>query len=332
MKKYTLIIAAILLMVLSACTDSKDITIIRSKIVSKSFKINPSTVISGFEELQAGDLTVISSNMELRVRLLIYNENGQLVAKDTQYFSDYSHIMTSNVDVDEFGSYKAMVITDIRRKSDSLEFWTINGEENLNSLIINNTGYLGGENNILGISNYDFDGNTSSQININVQPAGALMVVYYMGIRALSYVTEYQLAIDKSTDSVTFTSDALPEWNIKSSSDFDWRISNIELADFDDTVENVYEYVFALPYGQTKIELQGYNMLALGSSWFALTETAYLNLGRGTEYYVCCDIEEREIVVEQFTKGSCSSLFEIQANTLPVPSKQKIKRDLIRIR
>lgn len=301
MKKYLAILTAIIAVTLSSCSN-EDVQLLKNT----TFKINPSTVISGFEEFQPGELTEINKNFQLRVQLYIYNDKGQLVNDDIQFFSDYAHIMTSNLDIEQGKSYTAVAITDIISRSDSFEYWEITDKDNLSTLKISNTGYLGSQKNILGISNYDFIGGESSQINIDVQPAGTLMIVYYAGIRAWSNVTDYQLGINRHADYVTFTTSAQPEWNIEASTSFDWRISHIEVADWDDSPEinNIYDYVFTLPYGSTKIEFEA----KTSSGWQALTSTANLTLGRGSEYFVYCDIEEQEISIEQLTDSRAGDL------------------------
>lgn len=299
MKKYLAILTAFVAVILSSCSND-DITITKPT----TFKIDPNTVISGFEELVAGDLTVIPSAYQLRIRLLIYNESGQMVKETEQFFSDYAHKMTANIDLPLDKKYKAIAITDITRKSDGFEYWEISGEESLSTLKLRDTGYVGSQRNILGISSVDFVGGSSSEIKMDVRPAGALMIVYYQGIRSYTNVTDYQLAINRDSDYVTFDNAGQPEWNIEASSTYDWRISLLEVADWDDEpdVSNIYDYVFTLPYGNTKMLFQ----YKTSSGWFDLTNNININLSEGSEYFVFCDIAEREISYEQLASGRYS--------------------------
>lgn len=298
MKKYLAMFAVLFTVILSSCSND-DIPVAQKT----TFKINPNTVISNFQEFNAGDLTVISDRFHLRVRLLVYNEEGVLVTEDEQFFDDYSHLMTSTLDLSVGERYKAMAITDIVRKSDSFEYWELSGKENLSSLKIADTGYIGSQRNILGISNTEFIAGDQSQINIDVQPAGSLMIVYYEGIRSWSNISEYQLGINRSADYVTFNKDVTPEWNIQSSSSFDWRISNIKVADWDDQpkVQNIYDYVFTLPYGNTNMCFQAKKKSP--EEWIYLTQYISLDLGLGSEYLVMCNIADQEISYEKLASG-----------------------------
>lgn len=299
MKKYLAILTAFVGVILSSCSND-DITITEPI----TFKIDPNTVISGFEEWNPGDLTVISSAFQLRIRLLIYNESGQLVKEEQQFFSDYAHKMTANIDLPIDKKYKAIAVTDITRKSDGFEYWELSGEESLSTLKLKDTGYIGSQKNILGIATTDFVGGSSSEIKIDVRPAGSLMIVYYYGIRSYSDVTEYQLGINRSADYVTFDNAAQPEWNVEASSSFDWRISNIEVANWDDkpNIANIYDYVFTLPYGNTNMRFEA----KTASGWIALTSTISLNLKEGSEYFIVCDIAEQEIGYDELATGRSS--------------------------
>ncbi|MCM1517046.1 MAG: hypothetical protein NC117_00180 [Pseudoflavonifractor sp.] len=302
MKKYFAILAAVFAVILSSCSND-DIPVSQTT----TFKINPNTVISGFQEWNAGDLTVINSSYQLRIRLLVYNESGSLVQEDEQFFTDYAHLMTSNLNLAMGERYKAIAITDITRKSDGFEYWELSGKENLSTLKLSDTGYLGSQKNILGIASTDIISGDGTQVDMNVQPAGSLIIVYYEGIRSWSNVTDYQLGINRSADYVTFDNLAQPEWNVQASSTYDWRISHIEVSDWDDSpnVENIYDYVFTLPYGNTNVEFE----YKTSNGWYSLTRSASINLGIGSEYLVRCDIAEKTIDCGALVSGRSAMSF-----------------------
>lgn len=324
MKKCILILAAIMAVVLSSCSN-EDITVKKSI----TFKVNPNTVISGFKEYNPGDLTVIDSSFELRVQLLIYNENDQLVTKDVQYFNDYAHIMTSTLELNDGEQYKAIAITDIIQRSEDFEYWTVSDKESLKTLRISNTGYIGSQYNILGIANQDIIVSGTNQINIDVQPAGSLMIVVYDGIKYWSDVSEYQLGINRNADYVTFETSGNPEWNINASSNFDWRISNITVADWADSPEitTIYDYVFSLPYGNTNVRFEA----LVSSGWLGLTTADSINLGRGSEYFIYCDIENQEMYIEQLTAGrSAIGDSDTLSRSYSNSFKQNIRHDVLK--
>lgn len=298
MKKYLPIIAVLFTVLLSSCSND-DIPVGKTT----TFKVNPNTVISGFEEWKAGDLTVINSYFQLRVHLLVYNESGKLVSEDVQHFGDYAHVMTSNLNLSDGERYRAIAITDIVRKSDSFEYWSLIGKRDLSTLKLSDTGYIGGQRNILGIASTDFVCGEMSQVSIDVQPAGALLIVYYEGIRSWSNISEYELGINRSADYVSFNHLARPEWNVQASSSYDWRISNIKVSDFDDrpNTKNIYDYVFAIPYGQTNMLFRAKKKSP--AEWIALTQSISLNLAEGTEFFISCDIAEQKIEYEQLVNS-----------------------------
>ncbi len=301
MKKYLAILTAFVAVILSSCSND-DITITEPT----TFKIDPNTVISGFEEFDPGDLTVIPSTYQLRIRLLIYNDAGQLVTETEQFFSDYAHKMTANLDLPLDKKYKAIAVTDITRKSDGFEYWEISGEESLSTLKFKDTGYIGSQRSILGLASVDFVGGNTSEVKLDVRPAGTLMIVYYSGIRSYTNVTDYQLGINRNSDYVTFDNAGKPEWNVEASSTIDWRISHIEVADWDDQpdITNIYDYVFTLPCGNTNMVFQYKTKTSNG--WADLTNSINLNLREGSEYFVFCDIAEQEIGYEELATGRSS--------------------------
>lgn len=311
MKKYIAIISALLAVVLSSCSND-DITIEKATV----FKVYTNSVIGDFQEWKAGDLTVINSNYQLRVRLLVYDETGTLVKQDEQFFEDYAHVMTSNLSLSMGEKYKIVAMTDIVRKKDKFEYWELSGEESLKTLKISDTGYIASQNNILGIVTKDVEGGADDQINLHVLPAGTLMIIYYQGIFSWSDVTEYQLALNRSADYVTFDNSAQPEWNVNASSSYDWRISHIEVSDFE--AANIYDYVFTLPYGNTNLRYEALT----NSGWVVLTNSISLNIGVGSEYFILCDIENQTIQYEQLVSSRAMSDFSF------LPSKSLLKYDV----
>ena len=77
MKKYLAIFAVLFTVILSSCSND-DIPVNRSV----TFKLNPATVVDNLYEMNAGDLTSLSSGATLNVDLYVYDESGTLVERD----------------------------------------------------------------------------------------------------------------------------------------------------------------------------------------------------------------------------------------------------------
>ena len=245
MKKYILAISVLIMLALSSCTN-EDIRI-NSDV---TFKIDPSTVIKPFTfQLQIGELETISSVYKLRIRLLIYNEEGYLVKEVTDYFSSYANIMTTSFDL-ESGNYKAVTISDIVSYdgSVSFEFWKLEDYNNLSNAQIKDCGYIGRASKILGTASYDFSvtGDRINEHKIDIQPSGAIIYVYYAGIHYFYDVERISLLSKKTQDGLYFDKQGNFLVNSLSDNDFKWRFDYIDVADYTD-YNNVYSFGFALP-------------------------------------------------------------------------------------
>lgn len=145
MKKYISLMAIAIVAIFSSCSN-EDVTISRTF----TFKVNPSGVISSFPEEWPGELTSIDSSLKLRVRLLAYNENGNLVFNESSYLSSYSSEMSVSKSL-ATGTYTLIATTDLVPNSGT-PYWTLSDENNINTANITTEGIqTGGKNKILGI-------------------------------------------------------------------------------------------------------------------------------------------------------------------------------------
>lgn len=107
MKKYIISAMALLAMLVTSCSN-EDITIEAPSTIS----VNAAGVISHFQEYKAGELEVMDSGRKLRLRALVYNSNGELVAQHTDYFTNYNVQLKTS----EFlspGTYTVIGISDV---------------------------------------------------------------------------------------------------------------------------------------------------------------------------------------------------------------------------
>ncbi len=254
MKKYIYVLLAFMAIFTSCSND--DITI----RTATNFKINPSTVIAPFTwEYESGDLESFNTDYRLRIRLLIYNSDGLLEAEDIQYFSNYIVTMNSTINL-PVGNYNAIVITDlVGQTSDAVEeFWTLSNYERLADTHIDDVGYIGGKEKILGITNQNFsvDRENSNEISIDVKPVGAIFFVQFMGIHAIEEITRYSLACAKTANQCIFNingSYSIAEENNNGS--YDWRICFVEPQDYPN-YSGTYGYYYVLPVSNLNLKFQ----------------------------------------------------------------------------
>lgn len=175
MKKYISLMIIAIVAILSSCSND-DITI----TTSYTFNVNASGVVKPFFEAQSGELEKYEdANEKVRIRLLIYNANGELVAQESNYYSNYNTQLKASKLL-AAGNYTVIGISDVVYMSGNsveTEFWKLSGESKLSELKIIDGGMIGLEAKILGLAKYSLTigDNQSSSLNVDLQPAGALL-------------------------------------------------------------------------------------------------------------------------------------------------------------
>ena len=236
MKKYLAIFAVLFTVILSSCSND-DIPVDRSV----TFKLNPATVVDNLYEMYAGDLTSISSGATLNVDLYVYDESGKLVAQDNQVFNAYTHIMTSNLNLGN-GAYTAVAISHV---TSSVDFWGVEGTENLNTLKITDNGYIGGKSKILGLTVekvYVTDGENT--FNIDINNAGAVACVAIINWNRYTNVKSFGLAGKQSCDYITTNNYGDVEYSLKSKSGYGFYKVKF---DYNSNQTSAMTYFFTFP-------------------------------------------------------------------------------------
>lgn len=288
MKKYLAAFAVLFTVILSSCTND-DIPVGQTI----TFKVDPSTVISGYEEFYAGDLTSLGDYYRLRIRLLVYNESGNLVASEESYSDDYTHIQTYSLALPA-GKYTSVAVTDVVGKTQSFEYYTLSGEDKLTTTTFTHTGYMGEQRNILGLTTESLTiDNSAKDFSIKVRPAGALIVYYIKNWNKCSDfnvdISTYELWANQSNAALTLDSKGEPEYSVKSSSDYDWRWLSFDHTEEYSIYQNVYGYVFQFP--MTNVKLQWIGKITDTSRYVTWGDSAVCSLEAGSEYYFEIDIE-----------------------------------------
>lgn len=305
------------------------------KTFETTFKINPKTVIEPFTwEFQSGELQIFDDKYQLRVRLLLYNQVGEYIDEDVQKFPNYKTMMESSKQL-QAGSYKAVVITDLELKTSYSEndyvkeFWELSSDYkngSLSKLKITDAGYTGAKNKILGISHLKFnvEPNSSNEIKINVEPAGAMIAWLYNYPHFLD-IKQIHLGSNKLVSGYIFNADGSYEVNAEY---IDEEYDNKRLFVYNDYSSyegescnhDVYGYCFVLPsvynlkwmYSDTHDNFE--NMYAFhgtpmtvdikaGQEWFFVLDTK-------ESAYGFWEIEESRFVGFDWDKLGTSFTFE----------------------
>ncbi len=293
MKKYLAIFAVLFTVILSSCSND-DIPVTHTT----AFKVDPSTVISSYEEYNVGDLTSLGSNYQLRIRLLVYNENGVLVASDEAFSADYTHIQTFSFNLSE-GEYTTVAITDVIGKTSSAveEFYTLSNQERLNTTTLTYTNYVGAQLAILGLTTEkQHIAASASDINIKVKPAGALIVCHIDDWNAcLDYndngvaidVETYKLLGNQASSDLTLNTYGEPTYSIKSSSDYDYIWYTHKR-----NSQYLGGYGYAFKFPMTNVKLKWVAETSSGRyNWGA---PAVVDIEAGKEYYFELDVANEE--------------------------------------
>ncbi len=308
MKKYLAILAVLFTAILSSCSNDDNIQV--NQVIT--FKVNPSTVISSYKEFDVGELSALPSNANLRIRILIYNEDGNLVDEDVTYTNDYTHIMTTSLNLAQ-GNYTAVACTDVVLNNKTFEFWDLSGKETLSTTTFTDKGKIGDRWKILGlkVAHFSVDRNTT-ELNIDVKPAGALILVWWKNWNRYSNVTAFRLYTNRSSDQMTLGASGNPSYSVESSYDLDWNIAQLS---YNSDYNGGQAYVFSFPIKNMTVQFGA----GLENNKYTLFKNAeaVVNIELGREYYFTYDVKSEEcewLVLTDVDARSSESSLEYYGN------------------
>lgn len=259
MKKYMIMCMAVVALLFASCKN-EDILISREV----KFSVNPYDVINGFvnNQVNEGDLELLSGSWKIRAQVFAYDIEGKLVDYAVKYLNDYHSTTNVLFDLPD-GNYIVIATTDVveYKGSVTFEFWTFEGKNNLNQLKINHAGYLGYESKILGVGRQNVivqPGQTD--FSIKLEPQGALALCLVWGIHSFTDVTSYDLMANRAFKCCSFNSDGT------------WEMSCEEV------IFNKYVYRFN-PNSYSSYGGYGYQFIPAGESsyrWDAETTSGEL--------------------------------------------------------
>ena len=284
MKKYILLMLVVLAAGFTSC--SNDDIPMEENVTSKSFEttfvVDPSGVIEPFRfELLAGELTVVPSDAQLRLRVLIYNSKGELVDMLTHKQSNYQSVWSVKAQL-EAGEYMALAISDVvnTNNPDVTEYWSLKDYENItNAKLLKEPRWAGYQKEILGICHIPFSIGKISNLSINIKPVGA--VCYYYVNNYESFPIDVSLGTDMKTNSVFWDS----SYELKVDREMEENIFYLNGAIEIPAGKYNYSFSYLLPS-------QNQNFLF----WYRADDTFevgkkmfILNIKAGDQYFFLCD-------------------------------------------
>lgn len=252
MKKYLTYLAVIFTAILSSCSND-DIPV----KTECTIRVNPNTVISDFAEYDAGELTNIPNDYQLRVHLYVFDISGNKILSDVQYTSDYSHYITFKLNI-PIGEFRILTTTDVVRTDGSVEYWIFSDDENLTRLKITKSNLVAEQRGILGYATKTITVNAGGELfEIDAKPAGALIFANVQNMKSIADVVRYDLVTNRRCESVQFNSLGEPAPSVESSNSMDWRTVIFNIDDLTGSYTGLYTYYFSLPLTNAKFEWHG---------------------------------------------------------------------------
>ena len=250
MKKYLSFFVFAIAIIVSSCSND-DIAI--SKTVN--FTVDPSTVVAGFSiaEENPGDLVRFDQTYKLNLQLLIYNEDGDLVKKFADSFSNYNVQMKSSTFLSP-GRYTAVAISYLG------SHWHIDQEDHLEGMRIVNAGLIGTKSKFLGAKVVEFDVyNEIADIPIQLSALGTVMVVrFYNSYRFFDggFPNGIGLISNKKVESIEYDRSGTYHM-IEESRNGSFFVTNVYVEPEKATTGVVYGYVYLLPTSNMSFTFYG---------------------------------------------------------------------------
>jgi len=301
MKKYILMMLVVLAAGFTSC--SNDDIPFEEKVTYKTFEttfvVNPSGVVKPYRfESYPGELTALSSDAQLRLRILIYNSDGILVDILTNKQSNYQSVWSAKKLL-EAGKYTALVISDVvnTNNPDVEEYWHLEDYEKINDAkLIREFNYLGYQKEILGICSVPFSVvSSASDVSLNLKPVGAACYFQIKNLEKYTNVKSYALFTDHKIN--------YGFWNSSFKMDFDRDISSgstlwegfndqvggvigLDEIDFEGTGNDFTAFFYVIPS-----EKQYFVFVAETTDVFEIGTQMYIpEVKEGEQYFFICEL------------------------------------------
>lgn len=284
-KNVLYLLAAFVTVMLSSCSNDD-----MHLDISVNFNVDPSSVVSSFVEVTPGDISNLAMyDAKLRIRLFIYNEQGNLVVSDYAFSNDYTHIKQFKVNLPN-GKYTTVAITDVVF-NDGTETYTLSRQDNLTTMTLTYRDSIGGIASILGLTAEQRQIDSySKDFVLKVKPAGALIVCRIDNWNCnnsiefpFDNITKYHLVSNKLNSGLTLDSYGNPLYSVNTTSilGYHWFSESRHPA-----FEFGHGYQFQFPTQNVSLMFLGVNSK---NQTLPLGKSEVFDIVEGEEYYIIYD-------------------------------------------
>lgn len=289
MKKFFTLIMLIASVFVASCSNDDVIPIEYHTDTTFKVYLNNIVDIPNIYEINVGELEGVSSGYKLRVRLLVYNSDGTLVASETEYFSSYNDIMSTTMTLEE-GKYYAVAITDVINSDGKFSYWILSDENSITSARVTDNGYIGGQNKFLGVGSVEFSLGSLSTEEVTIKPslAGAIILSMWRNVNAYDNVNKTTLVSNRISKYMKFNWYGGVDYVLDNdNNNFKWRVSYLERAKYPDS-KNIYNYFFSFPMKNVSFKYT----IETSDIGTLETDTFTMNIEAGYEYYFCLNLKD----------------------------------------
>ena len=253
---------------------------------STTIQVNPSTIMAPFSyQVNPGDLDGVDETSKLRIRLLVYDEDGLLFLTDSKTINNYLSTVTFVIELSEEEEFTAIVISDVIDSDPNhvSEYWSISDEGAINTLKVvyqgSDSNY--GDQEILGISSTNVK--SGSNVKLDMEAAGSLICTYVKNIHAYSNIDYIYSIGNRGNGNYNFykTGEA------NSNPDLTANPYLIEIDIPTNNYANIYAYKFIMPQDNYEIETGLYK----GNTAIDITWKSDLTLKKGHEYKYLLELD-----------------------------------------
>ncbi len=275
MRKFAYFIALMASVIFASCSND-DIPVEKQTVV----RVNPSTIMTPFSyQINPGDLDGVDATQNVRIRLFVYDENGNLYTSDQQEVKNYLTSATFDLNLDNEKEYTIIAMSDVTDTSDGsvAEYWTVSNQQDINTLQItyagSDTNY--GDQEILGVSSTTLT--SGDNVTINLQAAGALVCTYISNIHAYSNIDRILIWGNRGNGFFDFTDNG----TLNSNPDLDILPDFLDIDVPNTQYSGIYSYKFLMPQTNYELAIRFFdeNSVNLGTGF-----KTGLRLEKGHEY------------------------------------------------
>lgn len=331
MKKYLLMLAALITAILSSCSndDLSVDTTEEGKVFTTTIKVDPSTVIKNFSyQLDAGEIEGIEENEQLRLRIYIFGADGTLCDKDMSTVRNYLTSSTFQFNL-PYGNYTAIAITDITStESGSVpEYWEVSEYTSINTMKVSytqaeNSTY--GPQEILGISSSSFSVNADNTLSISIEPAGAVIFALIENIHAFEELGVDYIWIFTNRNNGFYDSFYSPS-GFNAYPDLDNAATLYDMITTSTNKPGHYVNKFMMPQQNFQINLGMYNISTIECLAASTKDDLTIEKGKEYFYHVVLDsqgdgqhysVDFSDVTGKTYTSRSGSAEMEVVSNAM----------------